>query len=399
MKKRVDRGIYELQRGLYEVVVSRGWDPARKRYAQKSQRVRGTITDARKARTRLLLEVDDGQHAGSDITLAEVIDGWLAERTKAGRAPRTISDYRYDADHVWVPALGFLPVRKITRRHIQAVLNRLIDQGLSPATLHHIRACISGAMTHAIRQDWILRDPTKPKLLVIPAADVRRAVVPTPEEVALLIKAAVASPHPWMARYIWLGAITGARPGELRALQLTALHLDEGYVGVEHAISDRVLWKTKNRKARDVGIDEVTVALVAEQVAFMQARAATVDEKLELPDDAYLFSHDVLGRRPISEDWATRFVSDLTSTLELGFTAKHLRKFMDTYGQDLGFTLAAVAARAGHDPAVAGKHYTGRVSPTDLKLSEGLAALVAAARDGLGQEAGEAEGEAAVAPG
>lgn len=49
---------------------------------------------------------------------------------------------------------------------------------------------------------------------------------------------------------------------------------------------------------------------------------------------------------------------------------------MDTYGQDLGFALAAVADRAGHDPAVAARHYTGRVSATDRKLSEALAALV-----------------------
>lgn len=31
---------------------------------------------------------------------------------------------------------------------------------------------------------------------------------------------------------------------------------------------------------------------------------------------------------------------------------------MDTYGQELGFLLAQVAMRAGHDPAVASKHYT-----------------------------------------
>jgi hypothetical protein len=42
---------------------------------------------------------------------------------------------------------------------------------------------------------------------------------------------------------------------------------------------------------------------------------------------------------------------------------------METYGQNLGFSLAQVALRAGHDPAVASKHYTGRVSASDRALA------------------------------
>ena len=38
------------------------------------------------------------------------------------------------------------------------------------------------------------------------------------------------------------------------------------------------------------------------------------------------------------------------------------RRFMDTYGQELGFSLAQMSIRAGHDPAVASKHHTGRAT-------------------------------------
>ena len=56
---------------------------------------------------------------------------------------------------------------------------------------------------------------------------------------------------------------------------------------------------------------------------------------------------------------------------------KQLRKFMETYGQDLGFSLAQVALRAGHDPAVASKHYTGRVSASDRALAAAIEDLLA----------------------
>ncbi len=56
---------------------------------------------------------------------------------------------------------------------------------------------------------------------------------------------------------------------------------------------------------------------------------------------------------------------------------KHLRRFMETYGQEAGFSLAQVAIRAGHDPAVAAKHYTGRVSATDRALAVAIEDLLA----------------------
>ena len=59
-----------------------------------------------------------------------------------------------------------------------------------------------------------------------------------------------------------------------------------------------------------------------------------------------------------------------------------LRRFMDTYGQDLGFSAAQVALRAGHDPAVAAKHYTGKVPETDRALASAISDLLAAGFDG-----------------
>lgn len=57
-----------------------------------------------------------------------------------------------------------------------------------------------------------------------------------------------------------------------------------------------------------------------------------------------------------------------------------LRKFMETYAQDLGFAPAAVAMRAGHDPSVMAKHYTGRIEKADRALASAVAALIAPAK-------------------
>ena len=49
----------------------------------------------------------------------------------------------------------------------------------------------------------------------------------------------------------------------------------------------------------------------------------------------------------------------------------YLRKFMETYGQEMGYSRVQVAMRAGHDPTVAAKHYSGRVSGNRPSLGQG----------------------------
>ena len=96
------------------------------------------------------------------------------------------------------------------------------------------------------------------------------------------------------------------------------------------------------------------------------------------PPDAYLFSESVDGSvpwKPGNGDAVLRPAPGGRVGLEhLSF--HDLRKFMETYGQSLGFSPVQVAMRAGHDPSIAAKHYTGSVEETDRALGRALAALL-----------------------
>ena len=73
----------------------------------------------------------------------------------------------------------------------------------------------------------------------------------------------------------------------------------------------------------------------------------------------------------------TRYFGRLRSRLGLDHLSfKSLRRFMDTYGQDLGFAPTQVAMRAGHDPAVAGRFHTGNVAEADRQLAEAVSGLL-----------------------
>jgi hypothetical protein len=61
----------------------------------------------------------------------------------------------------------------------------------------------------------------------------------------------------------------------------------------------------------------------------------------------------------------------------IGLDFHYLRTFMATCGQEMGFRVTQVAMRVGHDPSIAAKHYSGRVSDTDRALAMAVAALIA----------------------
>jgi hypothetical protein len=108
-----------------------------------------------------------------------------------------------------------------------------------------------------------------------------------------------------------------------------------------------------------------------------EARSVAEAVGCELVDDPYLFSTSPVGDEPWHPDTITQFFGRLAKRNGLDrYDFKSFRSFMDTYAQELGYSLAQVAMRAGHDPAVAGKHYTGRVDTADRRLALDMAKLL-----------------------
>ncbi len=84
----------------------------------------------------------------------------------------------------------------------------------------------------------------------------------------------------------------------------------------------------------------------------MEQRAKVFERQLE--DDCHLFSDAIDGSEPWKPDAITQYFTRLRARIGLEHLDCHyLRKFMETYGQDLGFPPVQVALRAGHDPSVA----------------------------------------------
>lgn len=379
--------------GVWRIRVSAGVDharttPGRVVYRTVERRFTGTMTAARAARARLLIEAQQGRYGGTDATVDELLDAWLVELERLHRAPSTIAGYRKEADRHVRPRIGKVKVADVTVRQLTALVDGLSDSGLSPTTVRRVRAGLSSAFSQAARWEWIERDPSK--LVRGPEAANRPPKVPTVDEIVALLAAGEASKTPAMARAIWLSATTGIRRGELCALRVGDFDLDAGTVMVERAISDGKVWSTKNRRWRQVGLDPLTVGVVRAQVAALEKAAAGSGARLA--GEAYLFSDRPDAAGHWLPDRVSKAFHRLTHecraegcehagappcvTLE-HVTFHQLRKFMETQGLHAGFTVAEVAHQAGHDPSMLMRVYAGRVDGSAKKLAGVVASLLA----------------------
>lgn len=377
--KRNTPGMRERSPGVWELIVEAGRDPVTGKRRQVSRIFRGTSRDAKKARAELLVEASKGRHTGTRATVEQLYGDWIVELRRKGRSPNTIHGYEKTYARNIRSTLGGKPVTKVTTKMLTDLYGAHQERGLSPRSVYQIHACLSSMFTQACRWGW--RDSNPAQWADPPSIPNAAPVVPTPEEVKTLIEAAEESRRPEKARAMFVAATTGLRRAELCALRRDR-DIDWQRRRVTVAWSIVVLpgqavqeIPTKNRRARPVALDDVTHSMLRAQVEMMEKRAALAGA--ELVHDPYVFSDAVDGSQPWKPDSITQFFKRLRARVGLGHLDFHyLRKFMETYGQDLGFSQAQVAMRAGHDPSVAAKHYTGTVESADRALAAAVASLL-----------------------
>ena len=368
--------------GVWELIVEAGRDPVTGKRRQVSRTFNGNLREAKQARAALLVEASKGRHSGTRASLDELFVDWIVELRRKGRSPNTIDGYEKVYARNIQPTLGKMSVGKVTTKTLTDLYGAHQARGLAPRSVYQIHACLSSMFTQACRWGW--RDANPAQWAEPPAIPNTAPVVPTPAEVRALIDAAEQSKRPEYARAILVAATTGLRRAELCGLRVRDLDLERGLLEVSSSVAvlkGRVVQEipTKNRRIRTIAIDDLTSAILRAQVEMVQARANF--GRVKVVADAFVFTDAADGSEPWKPDAVSRFFARLRKRIDLDHLDFHyLRKFMETYGQEMGYSVTQVAMRAGHDPAIAAKHYSGRVSETDRALANAVASLLAPTR-------------------
>jgi integrase len=250
-KSRRGRGegsIEELPSGKWRAVLSNGLDPA----TGKRRKLTYTADTKKEAQVWLRerqAERDRGQLADAGkMTVGEWLDRWLAGR-KPDIAPKT---YDHDEGRVRLhlrPALGAVPLGKLTALHVGKMLADMAEAGHSTSERFKAGAVLRAALKAAVRLKLVA---------VNVAADVKLPKVTRPEKVCLNAAQAVAllsaAAGHRLAALFDLALDSGMRPGELFALHWPDVDLDGSTVFVHQSLEDRAgrlrLKETKTAKSR-----------------------------------------------------------------------------------------------------------------------------------------------------
>ena len=170
-------------------------------------------------------------------SLQSFLEVWLRESVKPNVRPWTYHGYDAVVRNHLVPDLGRSDLQEISPQQVQALLNRKIEEGLSPKSVQNIRGVLRSALSEAMRWELVMRNVAS--LVRVPRAE-RKSISPlSPEESRRLVEAA--STDRLGALYT-LCLSLGLRQGEALGLTWDRVDFDAAVIKI-----DRQLQRTQGR--------------------------------------------------------------------------------------------------------------------------------------------------------
>lgn len=250
---------------------------------------------------------------------------------------------------------------------------------MKPATILRIHSIISSALDLAVRYEWAERNVAKSARPPHPRK--REPDPPSPDQAARLLNL-VWTQDEEFGLYLWTAITTGARRGEVSALRENRFDFGRQQVRVSANYivkqGNRIEKAPKDGEGRVLSLDLLTCELLRER--FRRRRAEARALGVEVPEDAFAFSPDPVGRTPWNPDTMTHRYRRYARRVGVTSSLKELRHYSATQLLAAGTDLNTVAWRLGHaEGSTTLKFYAQFTRPADQRA----AAVIPSQLDGL----------------
>lgn len=338
----------EREPGVWELRVSLGRDPLTQRKRQRSRTFHGPRRKAETALAALIAETAIDRAPTTEGTFGYLLAQWL-RRADRECERTTAEEYRRIVTVTLMPALGTMPLAKLTGAHLTAVYDALLDRGLKPSSVLRVHACARRALNFGVKWGWCRRnvaadaDP--------PTARPAEVEPPTVAQLTRLVAHATTI-DPDFAVLLRVAAATGARRGELCALRWSDIDLTAPRVTIRRAVvaigAEIVVKAPKTHANRRVSIDLATAGLVRAHWGRMVERARCEAPGGVLAADAYVWSREPDGGTPLRPDLVSKTFRRLADGVGVRGHLHDLRHLNISLQLAAGVPLAVVSQRAGH---------------------------------------------------
>jgi integrase len=332
---------------------------------------------------RLVTEVGDGEHVGTDATFGQLLDRWL-DLNAPDWSPATAREHRSIVERRLKPVLGATPVTRVTTAGLDSLYGQLRRAGgrggrpLAPASVRRIHVVVHAALAQAVRWKWLRVNPAS--AASPPRVERSEIEPPSPADVARLLKL-LADYDPDLHAYVRLAATSGARRSQLVGLRWSDIDFEAGTATFSRAVvlgTNGVVVRatTKGRRAYRIALDAETLRVLAALRRHCAANAEACG--VELPHDAFVFSSVADGSVPWRPDATTHRFRHVARKLGLEGVRLHgLRHYVATRMLSAGADVRTVAGRLGHaNPAVTLAVYSHFLAESDRAAAESLAEML-----------------------
>ena len=377
--KRLRGQLEWLPSGSCRVRVYAGIDPVTKRrnYLEEVVQPHGTRRqterEAEKVRVRFINQINERRNPRTKATMNQLLDRWLdlteVERTtRQGYVGKIDKHIRPTIGHVQVGRLDAETIDSLYallrrckehchgRKFIEHRTDRPHDcdarcvphvcRPLSAGSIRVIHSILSGALTRALRWNWISVSPlghAEPP--PVPKPDPQP---PSAADAARIVNEAWKDPD-W-GTLVWLAMVTGARRGEMSALRWSHIDFDAALATLHRSIGQYggQMWEkdTKTHQRRRVTLDPDTLELLLEHRQRCEKRAAQLG--LSVGAEAFVFSLAPDGSTQVRPDTVTQRYGRMARRLGIKTHFHALRHYSATELISAGVDPRTVAGRLGH---------------------------------------------------
>ena len=228
-----------------------------------------------------VLGFTEPSEAGS--SLSEYFDKWIQT---ADLMPITKKNYTMTFRTYVRDRLGANEVTSISARQIRKLLSDLRLEGVKPATLGQVKACLGSAFASLVESEAITSNPTHGIKIKVSQPDLQNVLEPAEfKKILSNLPDGTGSGAKLLAKML---VLSGARFGEATELRVKDFNFNSGEVFIQRRVSDlgaqynagerfKVIDATKSGKKRSVTLSK---ALLQEIAAYVSANSLRKDDLL-----------------------------------------------------------------------------------------------------------------------
>ena len=203
----------------------------------------------------------------NEYTVATWLRTWFELYAKPHIRPSTMNYYHRNIEQHVAPAIGDIPLNKLTTRDLQKLYNDLQSNGrlrkvqkkkktgLSNSTVRGIHMMLHNALDRAVKEKLILSNPTEN--CIIPKIEKQEMKILHPDHISAYLDAAE---QRGALPMFYLELVTGIRKGELTALLWSDLDEERRTISVsKQAVGDRHRNVTISRPKTENSVRKISI--------------------------------------------------------------------------------------------------------------------------------------------